>query len=53
MADAKEVVSLALYDSYKRKSKSIYSYPMKLFLLITKITPHDLILKIMTLLKKE
>lgn len=53
MADAKDVVALALFDSYKRKSISIYSYPMKMFCILSKITPHDLMLKIMTLLKKD
>lgn len=51
IADAKDVVALALYDSYKRKTMSVYSWPMKLLCFFTKITPHDLILKIMTLLK--
>lgn len=53
MADAKAVVAKALYDSYKRKSLSIYSLPMKAFGLVSKVTSHDLILKIMTLLKRE
>lgn len=47
MADSKDVVSLAIYDSYKRKGISVYSTSMKLFRLLVKIAPHELILKIM------
>lgn len=51
IADAKDVVSLALYDSYRRKTMSVYSFAMKMLCLFTKLTPHDLILKITTYLK--
>lgn len=51
MAEDKDVIRLALYDAYKRKSISVYSLPMKLLLVLTKIVPHDLILRIMTIIK--
>ncbi len=51
MADAKKVVRQALVDSYHRKSMSVYSFSMKGLLLLTKLFPHGLILKVMTLLK--
>lgn len=52
MADAAKVVRLAMIDAYHRRSVSVYSLPMKLFMIVTKIFPHDFILKIMSLLKK-
>lgn len=47
MADSKKVVKLALRDSMMGKSLSVYGIWMKLFYIICKILPHDLILKIM------
>lgn len=51
MADPVDVVWQALYDSYKRKTISIYSMPMKAVYFISKILPHDLILKLMAYIK--
>lgn len=51
MADASKVVEKAIYDSYKRKSVSVYSIPMQLFMVLAKITPHNLILRVMNILK--
>ena len=46
MANADEVVNLALRDSVKRKEISIYGVPMKLFYMLTKCVPHRIILKL-------
>jgi len=51
MADEKEVVKKALLDSYKRKPVSVYSLWMNCFRFVTKLIPHGLILKIMSVLK--
>lgn len=49
MADAKDVVKLAIKDSMNKKEVSVYGVTMKLFALITKVLPHKLILDIYTL----
>lgn len=46
MADAHEVVDLALRDSYYKKPVSVYGLPMKAFQGVTKILPHQWIMKI-------
>lgn len=51
MEDAREVVHAALYDSYKRHAVSISSPFMWGLLLISKIIPHDLILRILSKIK--
>lgn len=48
MVSAKQVVLQALKDSYHKKAVSVCSLPMKAFRLITKLTPHELILKLMS-----
>lgn len=52
MADPKEVVKLALHDSYYKKAVSIYGTPMKLFQIMTKAVPHGIILKAVKLFSK-
>lgn len=49
MADADDVVKLAIKDSINKKEVSVYGMAMKLFELITKVLPHKLILDIYTL----
>lgn len=48
MASAPEVVELAFRDAVKRKEVSVYSKPMKLLQIISKIFPHSIFLKIMS-----
>lgn len=48
MADAKDVVKLAIKDSINKKELSVYGVAMKLFLFITKVLPHKLILDFYT-----
>lgn len=47
------VVKQALKDSYKKKSVSVCSIPIKLFRVFAKLVPHDIILSIMRLLKSK
>ena len=51
MAKTKKVVRQAMIDSYHRKSVSVCSLSMKLFYLLAKIVPHELLLNFMALLK--
>lgn len=46
MADPKKVVKKALRDSIRGKSVSVYGVLMKAFFLLTKVLPHDIILRI-------
>lgn len=47
MAKTKNVVRLALKDAAARKTVSVYGYSIKAFRLLTKVIPHDILLKIM------
>lgn len=47
MAKPKKVVKTALQDSAAGKTISVHGLPMKLFSLLCKVMPHDLILKLM------
>jgi len=51
MAEAKSVVALALKDSYLKKTVSVYGLPMKAFRAVTKLLPHQMIIKITSSLK--
>jgi len=51
MVDVEDVVSLALKDSYRKKTVSVYSLPMQAFQLVSKILPQDLILAFTRLFK--
>lgn len=51
MAKETEVVRQALVDSYHRRGLSVYSVFMRTFRIITKIVPHGIILRIMSLIK--
>lgn len=53
MVDAERVVSLALRDSYQKRSMSVCSLPIKSFMVATKLLPHDFYLKIMKVLKER
>lgn len=53
MVSAREVVSLALKDSYMRRSVSVCSLPIKAVRLLTKLVPHDFALDIMELMKRK
>ena len=53
MVSPKEVVSLALRDSYKRHSMSVCSIPIKALWVFSKLVPHGIILQLMTFLKKK
>lgn len=52
MVSAEEVVRLALLDSYHRKSVSVCSMPIKAFHVLSKLIPHELILDMMSVMKK-
>ncbi len=51
MAEAKNVVELALRDSYHKKDVSVYSLPIKGFMALTKCVPHKAIMSVTRLLK--
>ncbi len=51
MSKADKVVRKALVDAYHRKSVSVYSLAMNGFRLLMKIFPHELVLRVMTLLQ--
>lgn len=51
MAESKNVVALALKDSYHKKEVSVYSIPMKAFHVLTKCLPHSAILAFVRLMK--
>lgn len=51
MVSAEGVVKKALRDSAKRKQVSVYSMPMKAFMLLTKVVPHKAIFCVMRFLK--
>jgi len=53
MVSAREVVSLALKDSYMRRSVSVCSLPIKAVRVMTKLVPHDLVLDVMELMKRK
>lgn len=53
MADAGQVVEQALWDSYHRRSMSVYSLPIKSLHVLSKTAPHGIILKVMNLMKKK
>lgn len=48
MADPKKVVQLAIRDSMMGKSISVYGLFMKAFYVLSKVCPHELLLRIMT-----
>lgn len=48
MADAKKVVTKAMEDAKIGKSKSVYGIPMQAFEILSKVVPHEIILKIMS-----
>lgn len=52
MANAGDVVRLALKDSMACKELSVYGISMKLFMILTKICPHGPILNIMDMLSR-
>lgn len=52
ICNQEDVVRKALYDSYKRKNISVYSFWMNALSIFTKLVPHTLILKFMSLIKK-
>lgn len=52
MVSPDKVVKLALKDSYKRKSVSVCNPFIKAFALFSKMTPHDLMLNLMTFVEK-
>ena len=47
MADAEKVVDKAIYDAVIQKEVSVYGLPMKLFRIISKIVPTNIIFKFM------
>ena len=51
LVNAREVVSLALKDSYHRRSVSVCSLPIKAVRVLAKFLPHDMILAIMKHMK--
>ncbi len=51
MAEAENVVALALRDSYNKKDVSVYSLPLKGFMALTKMVPHKAILTVTRLFK--
>ena len=53
LVNAREVVSLALRDSYHRRSVSVCSLPIKAVRVLAKLLPHNMILDIMTQMKRK
>ncbi len=51
MAEAENVVDLALRDSYNKKDVSVYSIPIKAFMALTKYVPHSMIMAVTRLMK--
>lgn len=51
MVKPRQVVSLALRDSYKKRAMSVCSLPIQGFQVLAKLTPHSILLKAMTILK--
>lgn len=51
MADAKKVVQKAMEDAKLGKSKSVYGFFMQAFEILSKLLPHEIILKIMSRLQ--
>ncbi len=49
----KRVAALALRDSYYRHSLSVCSFPIRAFAVLTKLTPHEILLDAMVFLKKR
>jgi len=53
MVRADKVVALALKDSYRKRSVSVCSFPIKAFQLLTKTTPHCLLMRIIVEMKRK
>ncbi len=53
MVSAKEVVALALRDSYHKRATSVCSLPIQAFQVLAKWCPHDILLQVMILLKRH
>jgi len=53
MVEAERVVALALKDSYRKRSMSVCSLPIKAFLGLSKVMPHGALLEIMAQMKKK
>ena len=53
MVSAREVVSLALRDSYRKKNMSVCSFPIQAFQVLAKVLPHQVLLSIMGVLKRK
>lgn len=53
MVSVQRVVALALRDSFRKRSMSVCSLPMKSFLILSKALPHGVLLKITELMKKK
>ena len=53
MVSAREVVSLALRDSYRKKTMSVCSFPIQAFQVLAKVLPHQVLLSIMGVLKRK
>lgn len=51
MVNADKVVSLALKDSYHKRSMSVYSMPIKAFNLAAKLIPHGVLLRMLESIK--
>lgn len=51
MASPEQVVSLALRDSYRKRSMSVCGFPIKGFQLLSKAVPHNVIFEAMRLMK--
>ena len=53
MVSVDRVAALALKDSYKKRSMSVCSLPIKVFWTITKTLPHSILLKILRQMKRK
>ncbi len=53
MVEAESVVAKALRDSYHKRTMSVCSLPIQLFEVSAKLLPHDILLRMMTFLKKR
>ena len=51
MADVEGVVRKALFDSCKKKAKSVYTFPIQAFDVLTKVVPHTILVPVVNKIK--
>ncbi len=53
MVSADRVVALALKDSYRKRSISVCSLPIRMFEILSKVLPHDFLIRLVGLMKRK